>query len=124
MNAIYTDNAALLELLQENGINIICDEQMRMIISDHEAAKIDGLVNELAPAAIGDYAIEKISYPDKQAALDAATAFQEVHGGTIYDDIIHEREHDGACGVVMVGFGNTSEQNPFGDSWEEFEYEL
>jgi hypothetical protein len=60
MKAIYTDNAALLEALTENGINITCDEQMRMIISDEDADRLPGLVESIAPAAVSDYSIESI----------------------------------------------------------------
>lgn len=58
MKTIYTSNEALLEILTENGINIICNEQMEMTISDEDAARIPEIVAKYAPAAIGDYSIE------------------------------------------------------------------
>ena len=41
-------------------VNMICNENMQIEISDEDAEKIDSIVNELAPAASGDYAIEDI----------------------------------------------------------------
>ena len=57
MKQIITSNNELLEVLAENGINIICDDQMRMIISDEDAAKVGQVVKEFAPAAYMDYTI-------------------------------------------------------------------
>ena len=39
---------------------MICNENMQIEISDEDAEKIDSIVNELAPDASGDYAIEDI----------------------------------------------------------------
>ena len=41
-------------------LGLICNENMQIEISDEDAEKIDSIVNELAPAASGDYAIEDI----------------------------------------------------------------
>ena len=41
---------------------MICNENMQIEISDEDAEKIDSIVNELAPAASGDYAIEDIEW--------------------------------------------------------------
>lgn len=60
MKQIFTDNNELLEVLVENGIDIICDDQMRMTISDEDAERLDKVVEELAPAAYCDYTVEDI----------------------------------------------------------------
>lgn len=60
MKTLYCKNSELLEILENNGIEMICNENMQIEISDEDAEKIDSIVNELAPAASGDYAIEDI----------------------------------------------------------------
>lgn len=60
MKQIITSNNELLEVLVDNGINIICDDQMRMTISDEDAVRLDKVVEEFAPAAFCDYTIEEI----------------------------------------------------------------
>lgn len=70
MKTFYTDNAALAELLENHGISLICDENMQIVISDEDAARIPGIVAEFAPAAIDDYTIEetlKASYKMRKA---------------------------------------------------------
>ena len=57
MKQIVTDNAELLEVLTANGINIICSDDMRMMVTDTEATRIDAIVAEKAPAAFADYVI-------------------------------------------------------------------
>lgn len=57
MKQIVTDNAELLEVLAANGIKIICSDDMRMMVSDTEATRIDAIVAEKAPAAFADYVI-------------------------------------------------------------------
>ena len=57
MKQIITDNAELLEVLTANGINIICNDEMQMMITDTDAARIDAIVEEKAPAAFADYVI-------------------------------------------------------------------
>ena len=57
MKQIITDNAELLEVLTANGINIICNDDMQMMITDTDAARIDAIVAEKAPAAFADYII-------------------------------------------------------------------
>lgn len=57
MKQIITSNSELLEVLAENGINIICDDQMRMTLSDENAERVDEVVKEFAPAAYMDYTI-------------------------------------------------------------------
>ena len=61
MKQIITNNAELLEVLAENGINIICDDQMRMTLSDEDAARVETLVEQFAPAAYCDYTIYDIA---------------------------------------------------------------
>ena len=57
MKQIITDNAELLEVLEANGINIICNDNMEMMITDKDAIRIDAIVTEKAPAAFADYVI-------------------------------------------------------------------
>lgn len=57
MKQIVTDNAELLEILVDNGINIICSDEMKMMITDTDAMRIDAIVAEKAPAAFEDYII-------------------------------------------------------------------
>lgn len=57
MKEIVTDNAELLEVLEANGINIICSDDMRMMVTDTDAMRIDAIVTEKAPAAFADYII-------------------------------------------------------------------
>ena len=57
MKEIVTDNAELLEVLEANGINIICSDDMRMMVTDTDAMCIDAIVTEKAPAAFADYII-------------------------------------------------------------------
>lgn len=61
MKQIITSNSELLEILAENGINIICDDQMRMTLSDEDAERVDKVIKEFAPAAFCDYAIYDIA---------------------------------------------------------------
>lgn len=60
MKQIISNNSELLEVLAENGINITCNEQMQMVVSDDDAKKIESIVNEIAPAAAYDYTIVKL----------------------------------------------------------------
>ena len=57
MKQIITDNAELLEVLTSNGINIICSDDMEMMITEADAIRIDAIVAEKAPAAFADYVI-------------------------------------------------------------------
>ena len=57
MKEIVTDNSELLEVLEANGINIICSDDMRMMITDTDAMRIDAIVADKAPAAFADYII-------------------------------------------------------------------
>ena len=57
MKQIITDNAELLEVLAANGINIICSDDMKMMVTDTDATRIDAIVAEKAPAAFADYVI-------------------------------------------------------------------
>ena len=60
MKQIITNNTELLEVLVENGINIICDDQMRMTLSDEDAERLNKMVEDFAPAAACDYTVEEI----------------------------------------------------------------
>ena len=57
MKTIYTENSELLEVLAANGINIICNDQMEMVVSDIDAIMIDKIVAEYAPASFADYVV-------------------------------------------------------------------
>ena len=57
MKQIVTDNAELLEVLVDNGINIICSDDMKMMVTDTDAMRIDAIVAEKAPTAFADYVI-------------------------------------------------------------------
>lgn len=57
MKEIVTDNAELLEVLEANGINIICSDDMKMMVTNTDATRIDAIVAEKAPAAFADYVI-------------------------------------------------------------------
>ena len=57
MKQIITDNAELLEVLTANGINIICNDEIQLMITDADAIRIDAIVTEKAPAAFADYVI-------------------------------------------------------------------
>ena len=57
MKTIYTDNSKLIEVLVANGINVTCNSQMEMAVSDEDATKIDAIVARYAPAAFSDYVV-------------------------------------------------------------------
>ena len=57
MKQILTDNTELLEVLTANGINIICSDDMKMMVTDTDAMRIDAIIAEKAPAAFADYVI-------------------------------------------------------------------
>lgn len=58
MKTIFTSNQELLEVLIENGINITCDENMNMVLTDEDAERLESVVEGFAPAATCDYVIE------------------------------------------------------------------
>lgn len=60
MKTFMTSNSELEEILVENGINLIVNENMEIVISDEDAEKIASIVEEFAPAASGDYCIEEV----------------------------------------------------------------
>lgn len=57
MKKIETSNTELLQVLTDHGINIICDNNMQMTISDEDASKINDIVSSFAPAAFHDYVL-------------------------------------------------------------------
>lgn len=57
MYQIITSNPELITILCDNGLNIICDEKMRMVMNREDANKVPHLVKAVAPAAIYDYVI-------------------------------------------------------------------
>lgn len=58
MKILFTSNSELLEVLQNNGINMVCNENMQITISDEDAERIDEIVKDFAPAALMDYTLE------------------------------------------------------------------
>lgn len=58
MKKIWFNNPKLAELLTENGINLLVNENMEVILSDDDANRIENLIKQIAPAAILDYGIE------------------------------------------------------------------
>lgn len=60
MKKIITDNSELLELLS-NHISIECDSDMRMVMTNEDASKVDGIVRQHAPYALHDYSITDIT---------------------------------------------------------------
>ena len=65
MKKIETSNRELLQVLTDNGISIICDNDMQMTISDEDASKIDDIVSRFAPAATYDYVLTDIKTSKK-----------------------------------------------------------
>lgn len=58
MKILSTSNNELLEVLQNHGIDMTCNEDMQIIISDEDAKRIDDIVKDFAAAALMDYTIE------------------------------------------------------------------
>lgn len=59
MKKYYSSNEELNEILVNNGIELTCNEDMEIVISDEDAARIPEIVREQAEAAINDYSIEE-----------------------------------------------------------------
>ena len=57
MYQIITSNPELIAILCDNGLNVMCDEKMRMVMSKEDALKVLNLVKSVAPAALYDYVI-------------------------------------------------------------------
>ena len=55
MKKFWSDNEALIELLIEHEINLIFNENLDIVVSDEDAARIPAIVAEYAPAAEYDY---------------------------------------------------------------------
>lgn len=58
MRKFHSDNEMLMQTLIDNGINLTCNENMEVIISDEDAERIENMVPSLCPAAMGDYSID------------------------------------------------------------------
>ena len=58
MKNIWINNEALKEILVENGIELICNEDMQIQVSEEDAERIQAIVEEHAPAACDDYGFE------------------------------------------------------------------
>ena len=55
MKILYCNNSELLEIFESNSIEMICNEDMQIEISDEDALRIGTIVDKFAPAASGDY---------------------------------------------------------------------
>ena len=62
MKKIETSNRELLQVLTDNGINIICDNDMQMTISDEDASKIDDIVIDCEDC--DEYYIDSVGVED------------------------------------------------------------
>ena len=58
MKKITTSNDKLLDILTDCGINLTCDENMDVLMTDEDARKVEDIIEEHAPAAEFDYTIE------------------------------------------------------------------
>lgn len=58
MKKIWFNNPALADLLTDNGINLICNENMEVIVTEEDAERIPKIIEEYAPYAKADYGIE------------------------------------------------------------------
>lgn len=67
-------------------------------------------------------------YPTKAEAMQNAVEYQKNNGGRIIENVTEDLLDEqtgksiGTYGAVIVGNGNDNE--PLGDSWESFYYEL
>jgi hypothetical protein len=59
MKKFFSANDALVELLNEQ-IEMTCNADMEIIVSDEDAERIAEIVATLAPASINDYTIEDV----------------------------------------------------------------
>lgn len=60
MRKFHSDNEMLMQTLIDKGIELTCNENMEIIISDEDADRIMDMVPALCPAAMGDYSIEPL----------------------------------------------------------------
>lgn len=60
MKKIWFNNPALADLLADNGINLICNENMEIVITEEDAERIPNIIEELALYAKEDFGIEEI----------------------------------------------------------------
>ena len=58
MKKIWFNNPALADLLADNGINLICNENMEIVVTEEDAERIPKIIEEHAPYANADYGIE------------------------------------------------------------------
>ena len=58
MRILWIASHELMEILVEKGINITVTDNMVMVVSDLDAARIAEIVKEYAPAAANDYCLE------------------------------------------------------------------
>ena len=58
MKIIHFNNPALPEILDENGIDLICNENMDITISDEDAERIPDIIKKFAPYGVFDYCID------------------------------------------------------------------
>lgn len=61
MKKYYSNNEELNEILVNNGIDLICNDDMEVMVNDMDAERIEAIVKEQAPAAIDDYTLEDVN---------------------------------------------------------------
>ena len=61
MKKIITSNDKLLDILTDCGINLTCDENMDVLLTDEDAQKVEDIIEEHAPAAEFDYVIADVN---------------------------------------------------------------
>lgn len=101
MKTIETNNQALLEVLAKNGVEIICNEKMQMVITDG-ADKISEIVAKYAPAANNDYCINEVGYMiDYTDGSGSDTIFDTYEDAERHMSVWTEKERQG-CEIVEV----------------------
>lgn len=112
MKKIHFNNPALAELLENNGINLICNENMDITISDEDAERVADIIKEFAPYGISDYFIEyNINSLDEFADLiNAADEWK-----TEFNEIIKHNGWKDETGEEWGVCSNDSERIIFGE---------
>ena len=111
MKKFESNNEALNELLINNGIDLICNANMEIIISNEDAKRIEELVENMAPAAIQDYTITDIvpkTYEERlvEAGLDSKTRVELTDKvNTIVADILNTDSRLWSINRKISGYG-------------------
>lgn len=81
MKKIITSNDKLLDILTDCGINVTCDENMDIFLTDEDARRIEDIIEEHAPAAEFDYTIEDYdacSWEEIREAIDTCFELKDL----------------------------------------------